>query len=481
MVRSEIQQDGKTRIREDETSYFKITRDFDGLVIEIHGEAASIETPEGIPISKIDVSVNGTQTTRRSATFGTESVTLTDTINDAKPVSYEISTKGLKVGSGNWAWNQLKAGDRLKKGEVIEFDNLSMESHVMERDSWTVSGTVKRKTTAGKMIEGTEIIAVSSGQVTRVIVDDQGLPLIATLQGGFSIEVTDSIPKDFKAEPVSIQSAMPAKPAIAAQFKLKRMTVNIDFKHDDDESSAVEALADSNAYHDVVKYKDDQGSGYGLLLKDQKLPADFKAPSLPLADLPDDIKRYLKPTTICQADDADLVKEAKRLTEGITDSRKSAEAVMNWVYTYLTKASGDTGNASAKQAYEEKQGDCTEHAVLFVAVARAAGLPARNIGGIVYLSSGDSAFFGYHAWAEVWLGRWVPVDATVNELGTSARYIMFQIDEPGDTVGSGRIARCIGQKIKPQIDAYTLTTGTNWQRKGARAFKFEAIKEEESK
>ncbi|MCL4732134.1 MAG: transglutaminase-like domain-containing protein, partial [Planctomycetes bacterium] len=343
------------------------------------------------------------------------------------------------------------------------------------------SGSVTRKLNPGpagkdgakpaaKTVEGIEIISVSGGSVSRVVADNDGMPLVATLQGGFTLEVTDAIAKDFKAEPVSIQSAMEAKPAVKDQFKLKRMDVTIAFEHDD--GDGVEQLADSNEYHDVLKYADEKGSGYGLRLKAQKLPADFQAPALPLADVPEDVRRYMKPTSICQSDDADLMKEAARLTKGVTDSRKAAEAICAWVYRYLGKESGATGGASARQAYDEKKGDCTEHSALFVAVARAAGLPARNIGGIVYLASGDSAFFGYHAWSEVWLGRWVPVDATVNEVGTSARYILFTVDEPGDTHGSGRISRCIGQKIKPQVDAYELTTGASWKRKGARELKF---------
>lgn len=469
-TRSQFVKDGKTLIREADTMYLKISRDFDGLVIEIRSESENIETLEGLPVSKQDVSVNGAQTTTRTATFNEDNVVVTEVINDAKPVVYNVDAKGRKVATGNWAWQQLKSADRVKKGETIEFEKLDMEKHVIEKESWTVSGSVTRKLTAGTTVTGTEVISVSGGNVSKIVVDNDGMALLATLQGGFTIEVTKSIPKDFTAEPVSIQSAMDAKPAIKDQFKLKTMDVVIPFEHDD--TDGVEPLLDTNGYHDVMKYKDDKGSGYGLRLKDQKLPADFKAPALPLADLPEDVKRYTKPTTICQSDDTDLMKEAKRLTGGVTDSRKAAEAICNWVYKYLTKASGDTGSASAKQAYEEKQGDCTEHSVLFVAVARAAGLPARNIGGIVYLASGDNAFFGYHAWSEVWLGQWVPVDATVNEVGTSARYMMFHIDEPGDTHGSGRISRCIGQKIKPQIDAYAMANGAGWKRKGARELKF---------
>lgn len=468
--RTEVVQDGKTLIRESESMFLKIIRDFDGQTFLIESQSTSLQTPDGIPVSETSSSTSGSQTIIRQTVFSADAVTVKETIDGGETRSSSVDAKGKKVATSNWAWHTLKTQDRLKKGETIEYDKFESDKKAFQKETWTVSGQVARKTTAGKLLEGIEVIVVGGGSVSRIVLDPEGFPLVASLQGGFSIELTDTIPKDFTPEPVSIQSAMPTKTVIKQQMKLKTMDVVIDYKHDD--TDGIEPLVDDSEYHDVVKFDDENGSGYGLRLKSQKLPADFTAPKLPMADLPDDVKRYLKPTTICQSDDADLMKEARRLTEGMTDSRKAAEAVMNWVYKYLTKSSGDTGNASARQAYEEKKGDCTEHAVLFVAVARAAGLPARNIGGIVYLASGNNAFFGYHAWAEVWLGRWVPVDATVNELGTSARYIMFQIDEPGDTYGTGRISRCIGQKIKPEVNAYLLQDGTSWKRRGAREFKF---------
>ena len=60
---------------------------------------------------------------------------------------------------------------------------------------------------------------------------------------------------------------------------------------------------------------------------------------------------------------------------------------------------------------EDKKGDCTEHADLFNALLKAAGIPARNASG--YLLADDSGAFSGHAWSEVaYDGVWVPVDAT---------------------------------------------------------------------
>jgi transglutaminase-like putative cysteine protease len=65
----------------------------------------------------------------------------------------------------------------------------------------------------------------------------------------------------------------------------------------------------------------------------------------------------------------------------------------------------------AARAFEERRGDCSEFADLFVAACRAAGLPARTCDGLLIapVPSGDTA---RHKWAEVHLEEigWVEVD-----------------------------------------------------------------------
>jgi hypothetical protein len=73
-------------------------------------------------------------------------------------------------------------------------------------------------------------------------------------------------------------------------------------------------------------------------------------------------------------------------------------------------------------------GDCNEHAVLFAALARAVGLPTRVVAGAVYL---DEAFL-YHAWCEVWLGRWVSVDPVLNQLPADATHLKFVVGGPDE-------------------------------------------------
>ena len=72
-----------------------------------------------------------------------------------------------------------------------------------------------------------------------------------------------------------------------------------------------------------------------------------------------------------------------------------------------------------------KAGDCTEHTLLFTTLARAAGIPARQVGGLVYVG-GDDPSFGCHAWSEIHDGKqWVTVDPTFNQVYIDPTHIKF--------------------------------------------------------
>jgi transglutaminase/protease-like cytokinesis protein 3 len=86
--------------------------------------------------------------------------------------------------------------------------------------------------------------------------------------------------------------------------------------------------------------------------------------------------------------------------------------------------SGSRSFDVASQVATHKTGDCTEHAVLLAALARAQGLPARVvIGTLVASVEGELGGFG-HAWTEIYRdGAWKLVDATPLDGGTKVAYV----------------------------------------------------------
>lgn len=153
-----------------------------------------------------------------------------------------------------------------------------------------------------------------------------------------------------------------------------------------------------------------------------------------------DLREALEPEPLIQSDDPRILERAQQLTARRTqwqqDPKQVARTLTNSVFNMLEKRI-TFSVPNAVQVLETLQGDCNEHTVLYVAMARALGLPARTAVGLVYV---NGAFF-YHAWPEVWLGEWVAVDPTFGQYPADAAHIRFVI---GGLAQQVEIVRLIG-------------------------------------
>ncbi len=103
--------------------------------------------------------------------------------------------------------------------------------------------------------------------------------------------------------------------------------------------------------------------------------------------------------------------------------RALAEALLLHVHERLEKVYGASSDR-ASRVLREGKGDCTEHALLFVALARAAGLPARQVHGLALADGGAGRALYWHEWAEVHLeGGWVAVDPTFGQFPADASHL----------------------------------------------------------
>lgn len=439
---------------EQQQIYMRIQRSFDDQAFETKSTTSTWYAPGYSEVRRHDVTVSGAQKVELDIRWGDE-IRISQTVDGGNARQVTLTPGEAPVLGTLAAWQRLRES---KPGTKLDFQMLDEINLALVPETWTVSGSVKRNV-GDSIIEGTEVAIVSNGRASTAIFNKHDLPEYYQHTGGFALLRVESIPQPFKPEPVTLRSVMRANVAVPDELRLESMEIEFKFKHDD--GDGIPPLADNNAYHDVRKLND----GYQLTLKSARMAESAAAMPYPLKEISDDAKPFLAPTAMCQSDDEDLARVAKTLANGKDNAAQVTRAIIRYVERRLSGGSGDTGAASAKQAWLEKQGDCTEHAALFVALARAAGLPARNAGGLTYLTMGeDGGMFGFHAWAEVWLGEWVPVDTTVGELGTSARYILSEYDEPGSTHGRGRASRMLEQEISPKITAYKLETGKSWKR-----------------
>jgi hypothetical protein len=76
--------------------------------------------------------------------------------------------------------------------------------------------------------------------------------------------------------------------------------------------------------------------------------------------------------------------------------------------------------------------------MLFAALARAAGIPAKVSVGLVYTRNR----FYYHAWNEVFLGAWMTADPLMGQMPADVTHIKFV---EGDLDRQAEMVRVIGQ------------------------------------
>jgi len=132
----------------------------------------------------------------------------------------------------------------------------------------------------------------------------------------------------------------------------------------------------------------------------------------------------LRATPFMQVDDPKVRALAAEILGAESDAAAAAKKLVDWVFRNLAKEA-TVSVPSALQVLESRKGDCNEHAVLYAALARAMGLPARMVAGAVYMPAddGSAGAFYYHAWNQVWLGRWVAVDPTFGQFPADATHV----------------------------------------------------------
>jgi len=133
--------------------------------------------------------------------------------------------------------------------------------------------------------------------------------------------------------------------------------------------------------------------------------------------------RYLAPEPLIESDDPDIRAEAANAVRGAASTRERAERLTRYVNGLLEKKP-TVSIPSAREVLRTRVGDCNEHTALFVAMARASGIPARIAVGLAFVRG---AFY-YHAWPEVYIdegsrGLWLPVDPTFNQFPADATHV----------------------------------------------------------
>jgi hypothetical protein len=122
------------------------------------------------------------------------------------------------------------------------------------------------------------------------------------------------------------------------------------------------------------------------------------------------VARWTSPGRLIDSDNPAIVAAAKRMTAGRPGDDAKAGAILAFCQGLRFQPSAGMHQKKASESLAEGSGICVNHARVFVALCRAAGIPARTVSGTLAGMGND----GHHEWAEYYDRRkdWRPVDPT---------------------------------------------------------------------
>lgn len=200
-------------------------------------------------------------------------------------------------------------------------------------------------------------------------------------------------------------------------------------------------LSDEHLFNDERQYIQLEGLAYTFLGMRMSLDG-FKTVPLPIAE--PCVQEWLQPTPFVQSNEKRLVEKAREIIGGEKDSWKAASKLCHWVHDNM-RTTFSARLTNSIEVLDSLQGDCTEHSILFIGLARAAGIPAREIAGLIYV--GDEPGFYFHQWASVWVGKWIDVDPTFDQPLVDVTHIKLA---EGDLFKQAKLIPLIG-KLKIEV------------------------------
>jgi len=123
-------------------------------------------------------------------------------------------------------------------------------------------------------------------------------------------------------------------------------------------------------------------------------------------------KKYMEPEELIESNDSRIISLVHDLTDNVDNWHEKAVRIYNFIRRHMHYEEQDE-ERGALWALENGAGDCSEYSYLFVALCRAAGIPAKIQAGFAFHRPSETLENG-HMWAEYYLENygWIPVDVT---------------------------------------------------------------------
>jgi hypothetical protein len=302
-----------------------------------------------------------------------------------------------------WARGDLKVGDRLVV-RSFSLDDLEtdLETYEIREMRSAVTGGVRSRFYEMLLSSDTH------GEVGLARVDSEGRLLSAVIAGDLEMRLEPKrLAKDFGySGDLFVMGMLPVDRPLGDLATITGLVVEV--------SPELAALLEDGPRQSLVHQEES-----GLI--ELRVGREHGIPQKPTEE---EVRENLEETLEYPIDHPRiqaLLGDAIGKAEG---RREQVEALVGFVHEYLEQ-DYSAEPLTIFDVLNERKGDCTEYSLLFTTLARAAGIPARTVSGLLYMGD-DVQSFGGHAWNEVVLdGAWVPVDAAWNEVEINAAHITF--------------------------------------------------------
>lgn len=436
----------------------------DAVTVKMRMERSYRETIDGKPLGF-----------RAVQTLGTMPQTIEGVVKDGK-ISLTSSQPGGKFENSYdfdpdclFSWGQMIQSHRhgLAPGteyEVKTYDPsvktngpITMRVHIHGKDDVDVLGKTRslHRLTSSLKIESSNVTVDS-----EIWVDDDFTPIITTVDLG---------PISMKMYRTTKEAAL-KEGAPPEMFLDTIISANSDVSRDAQEvryriqlrPGGKNTLADfPDTDMQTFKRIDDRSAFITVRRTDWKTLKNVVDAEL---TLPEAIKPFLKPSAVCDSGYRKIKRMSIKASRPGEVPTTRADKMRKYVTDYISRKGLDVGFATATEVAETRGGDCTEHAVLLAAVARASGIPARGVGGLVGVPSSfrkdakGPMDFGFHMWTQVYIhGKWVDIDAAMRQTDCDPTHIALSIIPLGDGDMMGDVWNIIPMLGQLEIEIVKVT------------------------
>lgn len=297
----------------------------------------------------------------------------------------------------------IKAGD-LKAGKKFTFPILDPLSHAIKDSTFEVIGQEEVLILGERMnlwrvrAEMRSIIPL----VTEEWIDEEGNIWKSVSQVSFMTTTSIRMPEEKALEmseeylDIAFSTIIPSNVIFEDPLQVKEIT----FKLSGVSPETLKGLPFDDGSQTLLESRED----FSLVRTNSQIFREQESVSLPIEA--DGFAEELESTEICQSDDPGIVETARKIVGDEKNAWRAAKKIAEWVSREM-RPNYDVGFATAAEILKNREGDCSEHTVIMVALCRAVGIPARAAVGIMYADG----IFAYHMWPEVYVGRWINLDA----------------------------------------------------------------------